>query len=137
MRTFSRPVVLICVLLLVAGWGSADQRYSEVFDQTFELAPGGTVALDNVNGDVSVEVWERSEVHVYAVKSASSQELLDGLEIRVDADRSAVRIDTHYPSTRDYHSEGHSHLKVEYTVTIPRQAVVDEFELVSKCESPK
>ncbi len=131
MRAFSRPVVLVCVLLLVAGWGFADERYSEVFDQTFELGSGGTVALDNINGDVSVEVWERAEVHVYAIKSASSQELLDRLEIDVDAGRSAVRIDTRYPSTRDYQSEGRSHMKVEYTLRVPRQVAIDEIELVN------
>lgn len=131
MRSFLRAGVGLCVVLSMTAWGSADQEYSEVFDQTFALEAGGSVSLDNVNGDVSIEVWERPEVHVKAVKKASSQELLDGLEIKIKEDGSAIRIDTHYPSTRGQWNGNQTHLEVEYTLTIPRWAVLDRVELVN------
>ena len=131
MRVFYRQGVMLCVLLLVAAWGFADQQYSEVFDQTYALEEGGTVAIDNVNGDVSIEVWERPEVQVHAVKKASSQELLDGLKIDVRADGSAVRIDTDYPSTRGRWDGERVRLEVEYTLTIPRSAALDDIDLVN------
>jgi DUF4097 and DUF4098 domain-containing protein YvlB len=124
---------------MAAGWAVGFEGYQETIDKRFPLSAGGTVSLENVNGDVTIEVWENSEVWVQAVKSADSPELLDRLKVNIDASSSAVSIDTEYPSNRrsdfgDEDSEirhrGH-HLKVEYTLTIPRTAVVDDVDLVN------
>jgi DUF4097 and DUF4098 domain-containing protein YvlB len=137
MKTTEKIAVIVFALLFVAAWGFSADRYQEVIDQTYQLTAGGSVALENVNGDVSIEVWERDEVHVHAVKSAGSQELLDELKVEIDADPSAVRIHTEYPSSRrskdrdhDHSFEG-NHTKVEYTLTVPRTAKIDDVDLVN------
>jgi DUF4097 and DUF4098 domain-containing protein YvlB len=139
MKEVRLTAVVLCALLLAAGWVVGFEGYQETIDKRFPLSVGGTVSLENVNGDVTIEVWENSEVWVQAVKSASSQELLDGLEVEIDASSSAVRIDTKYPSTRRSKHAAQDHekrergsfTKVEYTLTIPRTAVVDEVDLVN------
>ena len=128
-----------CVLLLAAGFAVGYEGYQETVDKRFPLSAGGTVSLENVNGDVTIEVWENSEVWVQAVKSASSQELLDQLKVEIEASSSAVRIDTEYPKNRRSDQDRHEHgkredrgsSKVEYTLTIPRSAVVDDVDLVN------
>jgi DUF4097 and DUF4098 domain-containing protein YvlB len=137
MRIMKTVLGVLCVLLLVAAAGSADEAYQEVIDQNYPLAAGGTVSLENVNGDVTVEAWDRDEVRVHAVKSAGSQELLDELEVKIDATSSAVRINTEYPSSRgwrdrdDGHRGSSRHTKVEYTLTVPRTAAIRDFDLVN------
>jgi hypothetical protein len=116
---------------MIAGWAVADTGYEEIVDQSYQLAAGGSVSLENINGDVSVEVWERDEVRVYAVKRASTTELLDGLEVKVSSGENEVRIDTRYPSMRRSEAEPGSFTKVEYTLTVPRTAVLDGIELVN------
>jgi DUF4097 and DUF4098 domain-containing protein YvlB len=135
MKTKNLVLLLAAVLLMV--WSaSADAMESGTFDQTYSLSAGGKVSLDNVNGDVTIEVWERDEVRVYAEKTASSLELLDGLVIEVDASAAAIDIDTVYPSSsrnHDSHEKGHHRreMKVEYTLTVPRSAVIDGVDLVN------
>jgi DUF4097 and DUF4098 domain-containing protein YvlB len=139
MKTSEKTAVLLLAVLFAAAWGFGYSDYEDIFDATYPLAAGGTVALENINGDVIIEVWDASEVRVQAVKSASSQDLLDRLKIDVDADGSSLRIDTIYPSNRrsaedrhDYaESEKRRHMKVEYTLTIPRSAVVNDVDLVN------
>lgn len=131
MDSKTRLAVIVSVVLATAGWAVAGGDYEETFDQYYQLAAGGRVALENVNGDVSIEVWERDEVRVYAIKSASSPELLDGLEIKVDAGNGGVEIDTEYPSNRHHESKGGSSMKVEYTLTVPRTARLDDIDLVN------
>ena len=131
MRMKTSCAVMMSLILVTAGWVVAGAGYEEIVDQSYPLAAGGSVALDNINGDVSIEVWERNEVRVYAVKSASSPELLDELEIRVDADKNQVRIDTHYPSMSGSDHGHHRFTKVEYTLTVPRTAMLDEIDLVN------
>jgi hypothetical protein len=42
--------------------------FTEEFHQTYALTPDGRVELDNINGDVHISTWDRSEVKVDAVK---------------------------------------------------------------------
>lgn len=131
MRMNSSWVVMLSLVLMTAGWAVADTGYEEIVDQSYPLAAGGSVSLENINGDVSVEVWERDEVRVHAVKRASTTELLDGLEVKVSSGENEVRIDTRYPSMRRSEAEPGSFTKVEYTLTVPRTAVLDGIELVN------
>lgn len=139
MRSGRRATIVFGVVLLAAGLAAGYQEYEATYDQTFALRDGGEVALENINGDVTIEVWNRSEVRVEAVKTASSPELLDALKIEVDASSSAVRIETRYPSNRRSDDGWHDHdrpkerrhMKVEYTLTVPRSAVINDVDLVN------
>ena len=124
-------MTMAAVVLLAAGAALAGD-YTETFDQTYAVDHGSRVALENINGDVTIEVWDQAEVRVYAVKSASSPERLDALRIDVDASSRGVFIDTHYPNSRDLaDADRHGHMEVEYTLTVPRFASVDGIELVN------
>jgi len=131
MRMKSSCAVMLSLVLMTAGWVLAGAGYEEIVDQSYPLTAGGRVSLDNINGDVSIEVWERDEVRVYAVKRASTTELLDGLEVKVNSGADEVRIDTRYPSMRGSEMERGSFTKVEYTLTVPRTAVLDGIDLVN------
>jgi len=139
MKTSEKAALLFLAVLFAAAWGFGYSDYEDIFDATYPLNAGGTVSLENINGDVTIEVWDSPEVRVQAVKTASSQDLLDGLKIDVESDGSSLRIDTIYPSNRRRTEDRHDHLKteerrhmkVEYTLTIPRGAAVDDVDLVN------
>jgi DUF4097 and DUF4098 domain-containing protein YvlB len=133
MRMKMKYALVTSLALVMAGWASAGPEYEEVFDQSYSLGGDGRVSLENINGDVSIEVWERDEVRVHAVKSASSPELLEKLEVDVQAGGDSVRIETHYPSMKssDGHHEHRSFTKVEYTLTVPRGAMLRTIDLVN------
>lgn len=97
---------------------------------TYPLSAGGRVSLENVNGDVEIEAWDRNEVEIRATKSAGDAELLAELEVEVDASADSVRIRTEYPNQRGSWF-GDDHLEVEYTLHVPRGARLAEIELVN------
>jgi DUF4097 and DUF4098 domain-containing protein YvlB len=126
-----RAILTAAALLLAIGTAGAGD-YTEIFDQSYPMAHDGRVGLENINGDVTIEVWDQDEVRVYAVKSASSPERLALLLIEVDATGDRVFVDTHYPNSRDLSSgDRHGHSEVEYTLTVPRFALLDGIELVN------
>ena len=117
--------LLIPVVFCIAALAVSAETLKENFDQTYPLAAGGRVSLSNVNGGVLVNVWDQATVRVQAVKEAESREALDKLRIEVKAATGRVEIETRYP-------EGsHGHLSVEYTLTVPKGAALDKFELVN------
>lgn len=105
----------------------AEQDLREEFHQTYPLAAGGRVSLHNVNGSVHVTAWDQNQVKVDAVKRARTQEALKEVEIVVEARADAVEIRTKYPE----HSRRGDSASVDYTLSVPRQARLDEIKTVN------
>jgi len=91
----------------------------QVFLKTYPLAAGGHFTLDNVNGSVQVEGWDRNEVEVRAVKTARADAGdLDQVQIEVDNDASDVAVHTRYPA-----GEG-AEVAVEYRIHVPYRVLL-------------
>ncbi|MFL6286445.1 MAG: DUF4097 family beta strand repeat-containing protein [Pyrinomonadaceae bacterium] len=107
---------------------------TEEFHQTYPLSAQGRVALSNINGSVKISGWDRNEVKVDAVKRARTPERLREAQIKVDANSGAIEIETEYPEYRwtDRDTERHENpATVEYTLTVPRGARIEEVNLVN------
>jgi len=126
----------ICALFVLAVAARAsDHRgaLTEEFHQTYTLSPDGRVELDNINGDVHISTWDQNAVKVDAVKYANSKERLNDARIEVDASAERVSIRTKYPD-HDLTFNWGSHnnpASVEYTLTVPRTARLDEIKLIN------
>jgi hypothetical protein len=48
------------------GAGSRRMRHAMVTDTVLKVDPGTTLALANLSGDITVEVWDRNDVHIVA-----------------------------------------------------------------------
>src|SRR5436305_783176 len=113
---------------------SSRPELTEEFHQTYPLNADGRVSLTNINGDVRVATWDRNEIKVDAVKRAYTQERLKEAKINVEAGPNSVNIETEYPdynwSRNDY--ERHENpASVEYTLTVPRGARLEDISLVN------
>src|SRR5215472_6210905 len=126
---------LFALLAFALGAHAADRRGSltEEFHQTYTLSPDGRIELDNINGDVHISSWDRNEVKVDAVKYAGTKERLDEAKIEVDASQSYVSIRTRYPERDHDFNWGwrNNPAGVEYTLTVPRGARLDEIKLIN------
>ena len=137
MRGSRGVLAVVSLVMLLAAVAGADAPYREEIDETHPLAVNGSVSLENVNGDVSIEVWDRDAVRVVAVKEASSQERMDAMTVDIDAGSDAIRIETRYRKHERGHWDRHTfwsdrgHSEVEYTLTVPRLARLDGIDLVN------
>src|ERR1700722_9577264 len=126
----------VCALLILAlGAHASDHRgaLTEEFHQTYALTADGRIELDNINGDVHISSWERNEVKVDAVKYADTKERLDEAKIEIDSRNDSLAIRTKYPDHNNNWNWG-SHnnpASVEYTLTVPRTARLDEIKLIN------
>jgi len=102
----------------------------EEFHQTYPLAANGRVALENINGAAHISVWDQNQVKVDAVKRADDEEGLKNMEILVEPRADSISIVTKYRSNGE-HWNNHHYSSVEYTVTVPRNAKLDEIKLIN------
>jgi DUF4097 and DUF4098 domain-containing protein YvlB len=107
--------------------------FQEEFHQTYPFSATGSLELNNINGHVQISAWDRNEVNVDAVKWAWSKERLDEAKITVEPSSDRISIRTQYPQ-RDLTFNDGSHdnpASVDYTITLPRSARLDEVKLVN------
>ena len=115
--------------------GESGEELREEFHQTYPISATGRVSLENINGGVQIKVWDRAAVQVDAIKKAYRKERLSEARIEVNATDENIRIRTEYPdqdqSFRNDDRRYDNPATVEYTLTVPRKAVLESIELVN------
>jgi DUF4097 and DUF4098 domain-containing protein YvlB len=126
MLRHSLRAIAVLVLGLAVVWVAPSHAITKEFNQSYPLQPGGSFELQNVNGTVEVQGWERNEVEVHAVKTAKQKESdLERVSIEVDAKPDTVSVVTRYPQ-----NEG-VEVAVEYTIHVPHGARVEHIGTVN------
>src|SRR5262245_39797802 len=124
-------IVAVVCAAFQAGLVQAKER--EEFHQTYPLTSDGKVHVDHVTGTIRVTTWDRAEVKVDAVKTASNKGDLDSVRIEVDSKADSVRIHTKHPNSNwswkpwRHHDSG----SVDYEIKVPANANLDEIETVN------
>ena len=123
MRTIFWTVLCASALLVCALPAAAlDQEYA----QRYALPSGGHFSLENVNGKVEIEGWERSEVEVSAVKTTEGdQRELDRVRIEVKRDEDQLSVRTVYPDGQAVE------VAVDYHIRVPRRVLLNTVETVN------
>ena len=118
--------ISLFVMVMAGVWASPSYAITKEFNQSYPLQPGGSFELQNVNGAIEVQGWDRNEVEVHAVKTAKQRESdLERVSIDVDARPDAVSITTRYPQ-----NEG-VEVAVEYIIHVPHGAHVEHIGTVN------
>ena len=125
--------VFLALLINVAiARGSDDASpVTEEFHQTYPLSVDGRIELANINGSVHIKAWDQNQVKVDAVKRADDAAGLERMEIRVNASADSVSIETHYKQDDNWNRHDEHFSEVEYTLTVPRNARLDEIKLIN------
>jgi hypothetical protein len=131
-------IALLCVAVFGTGRAMTqnNNELREEFHQTYPMTPNGRISLENINGGVQINTWNRNEVKVDAIKRAYTQERLSDAKIEVTADLDRINIKTHYPDRNlnfsdDRDRRSNNPASVEYTVTVPQNARLDSIELIN------
>src|SRR3982074_1152517 len=134
---FGATLGIACALVMLAVEAHASDHRAAVreeFHQAYPLTPDGRVELDNINGPVHISTWDRNQVKVDAIKSASTKERLDEARIEIDAGKDYVSIRTKYRDRDETWDDDNWHNNppsVEYTLAVPRGAHLDEIKLIN------
>ena len=124
LRQMMRATALF--LLAAAAWAAPGLAISKEFNQSYSLQSGGSFELQNVNGTVEVQGWDRDTVEIHAVKTAKHRESdLERVTIEVQAKADDVSVVTRYPQ-----DEGVD-VAVEYLVRVPHSARVERLATVN------
>lgn len=106
-----------------SGAHAADETH---FQKTVPLAAGGSFQLDNVNGSVRVEGWNREEVEVSAVKVAKDESSdLSQVQIDMESKPGTVAVRTLYAKGQG------AEVAVEYHIHVPFRVLLGSVNTVN------
>jgi hypothetical protein len=123
----------LCMATVPVRASDHSRDVTEEFHRTYALNAEGRVELSNINGDVHISTWDQNEVKVDAVKYAGTKQRLDQAHIDIDSRPEHLSIETKYPDhdhTFNWGSRDNP-AGVEYTLTVPRNARLDEIKLIN------
>ena len=132
-RTAVVPALFALLLSATACGIAGGFEITEEFDQTYDAATIKFLKLENRNGNVELEVWDRVEIQVKAIKRVRSlrekqaEERLKVIKIVVTPSEDTLTIRTVWPQRRRefrFFSGGRS-ASVHYQLKLPRQLNVD------------
>jgi hypothetical protein len=123
-------LVLSCVTLSCLAHAAQAATLTEKFDKSYPLRSGGSFAVKNVNGAVTVEGWDQQQVQINAVKEVradsdeDARQAMSHLTIEVGQTAGGLRVETRMPRNGegfwDWLSGHHVQAKVEYHIKVPR-----------------
>jgi hypothetical protein len=115
-------------LLFLAGLASvAAGTEDEVFEKAFSMEGVSRVSVENVNGQIEAQAWDKPYLKVRAVKTSrgASAETLRETEIRVRKVGNLIKIETISPHRRQlfgFLDLGSRNVRVDYELHIPAGA---------------
>lgn len=128
--------LLVPTFLLLFATAAVAAELTETIDKTFNVRPGASVVLSNVNGGVRVTSWDQPRVRVIARKEVHGdrddvKEILRELRVEMQPRDGGLVVTTHYPRRHGGSSifdwllgEGESR-QVSYELTVPRTMNLD------------
>ncbi|HEX7182000.1 MAG TPA: DUF4097 family beta strand repeat-containing protein [Thermoanaerobaculia bacterium] len=135
MRTLALRTFLALAGLTLSWTAAEAVTLKEPFELTHPLAAGGTLTLENTNGSVTLEAWDRNEVRVEAekrVKASSDEqarEIMKRLQIEVKKDANSLSLVTKMPrkdsGLLSWLSGSSYDAGVTYRIRVPRSVTLD------------
>ncbi|MEA2491096.1 MAG: hypothetical protein QOH21_2888 [Acidobacteriota bacterium] len=131
-----KKLLVTTIALLLASAASA-ATLNEKIDKTFDVKPGATVVLSNVNGAIKISSWDQPRVRVLAEKEVEGDRddikaAMKELRVEMQPKDGGLVITTHYPKESQGTSSIFSWLmgddidaEVTYELMIPRSMSVD------------
>lgn len=133
--TALRVAVLALLALALTTTASAKETVTQEIEKTYRLQPGGEVTLQNVNGSIQVEGWDRDRVELHVTKKvrASSrqraEEAMRDFEILIESTPESLRVETRKPERQGgiagWLTNSNTEYQASYELRVPRHVIIE------------
>jgi DUF4097 and DUF4098 domain-containing protein YvlB len=130
-----RKLLLPVLLIMVAAAASAT-TLRENIDRTFDVRPGSTLWLDNVNGRITITSWDQPRIRVQAEKvvertdAGDARKAMAELGVEMAPRDGGLSVKTTFPKRNsagfwDFMFGNFTNANVRYEVSVPRNTNVE------------
>jgi DUF4097 and DUF4098 domain-containing protein YvlB len=131
MRQISPTIKILLALLSLGTFVAFSQTVEDVYSRTIPLKSQGLISLENMNGNIKIEGWDKEEVYLEAEKRIKTdnrkdaEEALDQVEIIVDEGDNEISIHSRVPQKSggiwDWIFGDHFSVSINYMLRVPQK----------------
>lgn len=99
---------------------SDSKRFQEDFHHSYDFGPGGRLYVENLNGPIEIEGWDRQTVEISGAKYASTEKARDALRVDILASAASIRVRAVRPSGYG------GNMGARFLIKAPRQTVLEK-----------
>ncbi|MGD0124591.1 MAG: hypothetical protein ABSF46_04475 [Terriglobia bacterium] len=116
LRRHLTACLFLCLAMAFVARLDASQQLERAWYGRYPLSAGGSVSVENVQGEISVEGWDRAEVEITAAKIGKGQDdHLEDVRVVTELGIDSLAFRTVYPQHMD------RPVRVDYRLRVPRQ----------------
>lgn len=132
-----RVLFILAIGVLFTASSAMAEKFSRTETKFFSISPNGSVSVQNVNGSIKVEAWDKNQVSLEVTKtvragdSEEADEYFANLRVDIKSGSDFLEVRTHYPHEIgggffDWLFHGGSRYGgVEYVLKVPAGARLD------------
>jgi len=116
LQRYLTAYLFLCLGMAFGSRLAASGQLERAWYGRYPLPAGGNVSVENVQGEISVEGWDRAEVEITAAKIGQGQDdHLGDVRVETELGIASLAIRTVYPPHMD------KPVRVDYRLRVPRQ----------------
>lgn len=125
-------ILLIALAALVGSplLHADDYSSKEPFSRTATFSPTGKITVENVNGDIDIQTWDRNEILIEGEKSAKTDEELKLIDLTIDLKESNAAIKVRLPKRSGLFSNN-IRASVSFKITVPATVALEKIAVVN------
>lgn len=101
-----------------------DKRYSETVEKTFLVDKNALLRIENTNGKVEIEAWDKDEIVVTAKIYTEDKEGRDRVKVIITQQNNRLDISTEFKNQFSWGKQSYS--QVDYFITVPTHTSLDD-----------
>lgn len=117
----------MCALTTVSAVAHDDMQYKEKVVKAFSVNENTQLQIENTNGKVEIEAWDKDEVVIVATIFADNKEGRERIELDFSQSGDTIDIDTHFKKQWGWNN--YNHAKVDYFINVPKYIELDKVDL--------
>lgn len=130
MMKLTRACSLLVLPVLLAFGSTALGRTLEEVTDSYPLEKGGSISIENVNGDIAVRGWSGDQVELTYRISGGTEKALERVKVRIKSDPSHLRIETVHTKSNSWWGSDSS-ASVQFELRVPSGARLRNVETVN------
>lgn len=118
---------VLCALTATAVIAHDDERYQDKVVKTFSANANTQLQIDNTNGKVGIEGWNKDEVQITATIYTKNEAGRERVEVLVAQNGDTIDIDTHFAKQSGWSNNNYA--QVDYVIYVPKYIELDDVKL--------
>ncbi len=101
------------------------------FSETYKFNRDGVIRVENINGSIEIEGWDRNEIRLDYTAVADDKDDLEGVQVEIEASNSRFSVDVDFKQKKSWFGWNSSSGQVEFRLKVPHKAVLKMIESVN------